>query len=55
MEYSKEMLIKEAIRKVENMDDLTKDCLEIITAISNQRKVIRYLLYLGYEKTDKDK
>lgn len=52
MEYTKKMLIKEAIRKLENLDEILKDCLEVINSACEQRKLIRYLLWLGFENEE---
>ncbi len=53
MEYTKEMLIDEAIKKLNNIDDLLKDCMELISGAHAEREVARYLLFLGCEKKDK--
>lgn len=50
MEYNKEDLLKEAIKKLGALDDLLKTCQEMITAMAEERKVIRYLLFLSCEK-----
>lgn len=50
MEYSKEILMKEAIRKLELLDDILKDCQETISSAIAERKLARYLLYLCLEK-----
>ncbi|MDD3436955.1 MAG: hypothetical protein PHC64_07385 [Candidatus Gastranaerophilales bacterium] len=50
MEYSKDYLIKKAIKKFENMEETLNDCMEMLVNLNNEREVIRYLLYLGFEK-----
>jgi len=52
MEYSKKTLIKEAIRKLENLDEMLKDCMEVINSACEERRLIRYLLWLGFEKDE---
>lgn len=54
MDYTKEMLIKEALTKLELLDDILKDCQETISSAIATRKLIRYLLWLGFEKEEKD-
>lgn len=52
MDYSKEMLMQEIFKKMESLDDALKSCMEFVNAINEERKVIRYLLWLIYEKKD---
>jgi hypothetical protein len=50
MEYSKEMLIEEAIKRLDVLEETLQYCQESISAIFAERRVIRYLLFLGCEK-----
>lgn len=50
MEYTKETLIKEAIKRLEALEDVLKDCCELINDAKSERQLIRYLLFLACEK-----
>lgn len=50
MDYTKENLIKEAIKRLETLEDTLQEALESINAAYAERRVIRYLLFLGCEK-----
>ena len=53
MDYTKEKLIEKAIKRLEALDDLLKDCQESIVSAIAERRVIRYLLFLASERTKK--
>lgn len=50
MEYNKESLIKEAIKRLEVLNDTLKDCQETLISAHAERDVVQYLLWLGCEK-----
>lgn len=52
MEYTKEKLINEAIKRLETLDEILKDCHESCCNAIAERKTVRYLLYLGCEKNE---
>jgi len=53
MDYTKEALIKEAIKRLETLEETLSSCLETINDACAERRVIRYLLFLGCEKEAK--
>jgi hypothetical protein len=55
MDYTKEELIKDAIEKLEALDDTLNNCLEMISSACAERRLIRHLLFLGYEKQNNKK
>lgn len=50
MEYNKETLIKEAIKRLEILEDALQQVQEFANAAYAERRVIRYLLFLSCEK-----
>jgi len=50
MEYGKEDLIKESIKRIEALDETLKSCQELISEACAERQVVRYLLWLSCEK-----
>ena len=50
MEYTKEMLVTEAIKRLEALDETLKGCQELINAACEERTTVSYLLWLGHEK-----
>lgn len=46
----REMLIKEAIKQLEKLDESLKCCMETINIAYAERETARYLLWLGFEK-----
>ena len=54
MEYSKEDLIKYAIRRLETIDDALQHAQEFISAAYAERRVVRHLLFLACEKEEKE-
>lgn len=50
MEYSKEDLIKHAIKKLEAQEDALQCASDFVTSAYAERRVIRNLLYLACEK-----
>jgi hypothetical protein len=50
MEYTKETLIKEAIKRLEALEDTLQQAQELISAAYAERRVIRYLPFLSCEK-----
>lgn len=50
MEYSKADLINDAIKRLEAMDEDLKTCNDFLISAIAERRTIRHMLYLGYEK-----
>lgn len=50
MDYTKEELVKDAIRRLEALDDILNNCLEIINSACAERRLVRHLLFLGFEE-----
>lgn len=55
MDHTNDMLIKEAIKKLENLDELLKSCAETINSAYAEMETSRYLFWLGCEKEEKKK
>lgn len=53
MEYTKEFLIKKAIDRLDALDETLEDCQNLISGIYAEKRVVRYLLWLGAEKKEK--
>lgn len=52
MDYTKDYLIKKAIKKLDNLNEEFKNCITRLNKLNSEREVIRYLLFLGVEKDD---
>lgn len=50
MEYSQETLIKQAIRRLEALDEVLKDCMELLSDAYSEKQIARHLFGLGCEK-----
>jgi hypothetical protein len=50
MEYSKEYLIKKAITRLDCLEESLKDLVCMANDLNAERELVRYLLYLGFEK-----
>lgn len=53
MDYTKEMLIKQAIKKFDMIDELVESCQNLIRGIYAEKETARYLLFLASEKEDR--
>jgi len=53
MEYSKEMLINEALKRLDTIDEEIESCHNLINGIHTEKEIARYLLFLGFEKKEK--
>jgi hypothetical protein len=54
MEYSKEMLINEALKRLDTIDEDIVSCHNLINGIHTEKEIARYLLFLGIEKKNKN-
>jgi hypothetical protein len=54
MEYTKEMLIEEAIKRFDTIDEILEHCQRLINGIYAEKETARYLLWLGFEKKEKE-
>lgn len=54
MDYTKEMLVDEAIKRLDTIDDVLESCQESLSAIYAEKQTARYLLWLGAEKKEKN-
>ena len=50
MDYSKEMLIKEAIKKLDTIDELVESYQNLMHGIYAEKETASYLLYLACKK-----
>lgn len=53
MEHTNEELIKEAIKRLDIIDEVLEQCQISLTAVSVEKQIARYLLWLGFEKENK--